>query len=246
MRTMLIGPIMLLAASIPAQGRQRFETVESVPFVGCPSGGQLGFQHPPQLGLTPSLPSNIARSLAYYAAAYGPGVLAPRGWHCGGIFGSAGSGLTVYPGNRYSVTGPAVELSYNYGGTSGRWSVAEAIARYFPSHRSFIKKEFQGLEVGPLPSSPYPHDTISVRTDRLVRYVTPPLTKGQGTSWQLSPGSLPVEGLVMLMDDAGRPDVLRLSVRLADRHLARAILDNSERKTWPQISKELMTAATHK
>ena len=38
-----------------------------------------------------------ALRLAYYKAQYGPGVLAPRGWHCFSTYGSDGANLFVSP-----------------------------------------------------------------------------------------------------------------------------------------------------
>jgi hypothetical protein len=134
--------------------------------------------------------------------------------------------------HHFSTKGSGVELAYNYGGTSGRWAVAEAIARYFPKHRNFIEQNFKGLDVGPLPLGPYPGDTFSLRTDTLVRYTTPPLTKGAGTVWALAPAAHAVQGLTMLVSDPDGPDLLRANIRLpdADGRLAEIILDNAERQ----------------
>jgi hypothetical protein len=133
--------------------------------------------------------------------------------------------------HQFSTKGYGVELAYDYGGTSGRWAVAEAIARYFPRHRSFIQQNFQGLEVGPLPSGPYPHDLFTRRTDKLVQYTTPPLINGGGTEWVLAPSGEPIEGLSMLVNESDGPDLLRVKVRLphVSRALATVILGNAER-----------------
>jgi hypothetical protein len=134
--------------------------------------------------------------------------------------------------HHFSTKGSGVELAYGYGGTSGRWAVAEAIARYFPKHGNFIEQNFKGLEVGRLPSGPYPHDTFSRRTDTLVRYTTPPLTKGAGTVWVLAPAAQSVQGLTMLVRNPDGPDLLRVNIRLpeADRRLAEIVLENAERE----------------
>lgn len=238
-----IAAIMTLLASVSGQTQQHNGTTSRVPFVGCRSDGQLGPQAAPKSRITPILPVKVARQLAFYAAADGPGVLAPRGWHCFGVYGSNGSGLVVAPEklsssdlrgqNQFSTKGSAVELAFDYGGTSGRWAVAEAIARYFPRHRGFIQQNFQGLDIGPLPSGPYPHDSVSQRSDTLVRYTTPPLTKGAGTTWVLAPSAQPIRGLSMLVNDPDGPDVLRVNVRLphARSALAAVILENAQRQT---------------
>jgi hypothetical protein len=241
MRMFLMGAILTSLASSPAQSQYK-GTESGVPFVGCNSDGQVGPKHAPKSRRTPVLPSNLARQLAFYAASDGPGVLAPRGWHCFGVYGSSGTGLLVAPekldshdffsGKQFSTEGNAVELTYEYGGTSGRWGVAKAIARYFPRRRDFIKNNFQGLEVGPLPSGPYPRDSLSQRTNKSVRYVTPPRTKGEGTAWMLAPSTQSVDGLLMLVNDPDEPDIFRVNVRLPDKYrgLTANILQNAKKQ----------------
>lgn len=242
MWTFLIGSVASVALSVPGRGDAHKRADGHVTFVGCRSDGQQGPQRAPKWRRTPRLPSDVARRLAYYAANDGPGVLAPRGWHCFGLLGSNGSTLLVTPsdlssGNffkehHFTTKGNGVELEYSFGGTSGRWAVAHAIARYFPKHRDFIHQNFQGLDVGPLPSGPYPHDIFLRRTDTLVRYTTPPLTKGAGTAWVLGPSARPVDGLSMLVNEQGDVDLLQVKVRLpvGYRELAPTILGNAEQE----------------
>lgn len=255
MRKVLASAIAASLVSVPTHAQHPKETESRVPFIGCPSDGQLGPQAAPKSRRTPVLPSASARQLAFYAASDGPGVLAPRGWHCFGVYGSNGSGLVVAPQklipreffsqHQFRTNGYGVELAYDYGGTSGRWAVAEAIARYFPRHRSFIQENFHGLEVGPLPSGPYAHDSFSSRTDTLVRYTTPPRTKGEGTVWMLAPSSEPVEGLSMLVNEPDGPDLLRVNVRLpvAYKPLTSVILANAERAARQDHQLQGMSAA---
>jgi len=240
MRQVLIGALFGALVSAPGHAQLQKGITTRVPFVGCRSDGQLGPQRAPKVRHTPILPLDAAQQLAFYAASDGLGVLAPRGWHCFGVYGSNGSGLVVTPEklvpgeffkqHQFSTKGYGVELTYDYGGTSGRWAVAEAIARYFPRHRSFIQQNFQGLEVGPLPSGPYPHDSFARRTDTLVQYTTPPMAQGSGAVWVLAPSTEPVEGLSMLVNESDGPDLLRVNVRLprAYRALAKTILGNAE------------------
>lgn len=242
MKVLLIAAIATLALGTSASCQQHGRSESRVPFVGCPSDGQLGPQPAPPSRDTPILPVGIARQLAFYAASDGPGVLAPRGWHCFGVYGSNGSGLVVAPEKLvpaeffseqpFATSGDAVELAFSYGGTSGRWAVAKAIARYFPRHRNFIRDNFEELDVGPLPSGPHPHDSISTHTDSLVRYTTPPQTQGAGTEWFLAPSGQPVHGLAMLVNEADGPDLLRVNVRLqaSDSALGSAILDDAQRR----------------
>ena len=241
MRQVLIGAIATSLVAAPGHAQHHKAAAMRVPFVGCRSDGQVGPRRAPKADHTPVLPSEVAQQLAYYAASDGPGVLAPRGWYCFGVYGSNGSGLVVTPEKltpaaffkqpQFSTKGYGVELAYRYGGTSGRWAVAEAIARYFPRHRDFIQHNFQGLEIGPLPSGPYPQDRFTERTDKLVQYITPPLTKGAGTIWVLAPSAQPVQGLAMLVNESDGPDLYRVNVRLphAYRALAAVILASARR-----------------
>lgn len=87
---------MVALAACSAQTRELPRFVD-VPFVGCASDGQAGPQEPP-FGTTTRawLTQREAERLAYYSTG-DMGVLAPRGWHCFGLYGSSGSGLHVGP-----------------------------------------------------------------------------------------------------------------------------------------------------
>lgn len=196
-----------------------------VSFVGCPSDGQLGQEPPPKHAKVPLLPAQVASRLAFYQAARGPGVLAPKGWHCFGLYGSNGDSLLVTPERHSfsdltrsdggSIKGFAVTISHQFGGTSGRWAVAAAIARFFPARREFIRSiEDMGLAVGPLPSSHDRNDVIEYRTSDFVRYTTRARRKGWGTRWQLQPNNVAVEGIVALIPRRDGPDLLEAKTRL--------------------------------
>ena len=63
--------------------------MNQVPFVGCASDGQAGPQAAPAgPSKAVAVPAATAQRLAWYKAQYGPGVLAPRGWHCFSTYGS--------------------------------------------------------------------------------------------------------------------------------------------------------------
>jgi len=72
------------------------QTPVSVPFVGCPSDGQMGAVEAPT-GISPilTIPAELAQRLAYYSSAQELGVLGPRGWHCFGRYGSGGAAIYV-------------------------------------------------------------------------------------------------------------------------------------------------------
>src|ERR1700686_2729719 len=121
--------------------------VVRVPFVGCKSDGQVGPQPAPR-GTTKAvwLDTAASRMLAYYKSDSSAGVLAPRGWHGFGGYGTSGSNLTVVPRPMNSfddlgrdITGPGIQVHSISGEMSGRFSVAKVIARVFPTQRAFTE-----------------------------------------------------------------------------------------------------------
>ena len=184
---------------------------QAVPFVGCPSDGQVGPLAAPH-GHTPklTLPPAAAAQLAWYQAEQAPGVLAPRGWHCFSTYGSNGATLYVAPepltGNRFlggrdiSFTGPAIEISSMSGSTSGRFEVAAKIARLFPAHIAFTQSVIaEGLvPATDFPRGPYPTDTLLYKTKTLAEFTTPAHAQGLGTESFLKPNDQPILGFVFL------------------------------------------------
>jgi hypothetical protein len=188
----------------------------------------------------PSVPSAVAGRLAYYATEH-LGVLAPRGWHCIGLYGSGGSTLIVTLGRLDAgdllqrgtqLTGPAVELSRYSGGTSGRFEVAKIAARLFPVARPFVQQVIdEGVEPKEnFPFGPYPDDSVVRRSASLVEFVTPANHEGIGTVGRLVKNDQPISGVAMLLpqDDM---DVIKLSVRLPpeDGELTPTIIASIER-----------------
>ena len=164
---------------------------------------------------------NEASNLAYYEAEKGIGVLAPLGWHCFETYGSGGEALYVTPqtidaGKIFSdgpgADGPGIEVGYSFAGTSGRFEVAQIIARVFPAYQSFVGEVMKEPGIHPFPSGPYPKDELVYRSDALVEYRTPANTEGLGTRSWLTKGSLPIEGAAVLIGD--EHDLSLLSVRL--------------------------------
>lgn len=151
-------PTSLLAQTIP-DGTNAKTSVVRVPFVGCPSEGQGGPNPAPKrAGKEVVLDAGAARRLAYYESESSWGVLAPRGWHCFGTYGSSGGSLTVSPysltfDNLGTLNGPFIEVTELSGETSGRFRVARVIARVFPTQREFAESVIkEGLE----PASDFP------------------------------------------------------------------------------------------
>lgn len=198
----------------------------------------MGYSPAPPRGAVPLLPADVAPRLAYYAS-QSLGVLAPRGWRCFEVYGSNGSFLYVTPqaiGYREigpdasQLAGPVVQVGVNYGGTSGRFAVAEAIARLFPDHIAFIRQvEETGLEFAePLPAGPYPNDRLDRRSATEVRFVTPARREGLGTERWIAPGGSAVRGFVILLPEQDM-DLVAARVRLpaGQDDLAPAILDEA-------------------
>jgi hypothetical protein len=197
-----------------------------VPFVGCPSDGQMGPEPAPHSGTVPRLPAAAAAGLAYYSASGAWGnhaVLAPRGWYCFGLYGSNGSMLIVTPqrlGARellghdsHPLRGPGVQSTVSLGGTSGRFEVARIIARAFPAQMDFARRvAAEGLD-DPLPSGPYPTDRMVRLRPTAVGYRTPAGRQGLGTSSRLAPDDRPIDGLAIL-DAHGDWALTKLDVRL--------------------------------
>lgn len=207
----------------------------SVPFVGCPSDGQQGPQPAPRSGTVPAVPAAAAAQLAYYASG-DLGVLAPRGWHCFGLYGSNGSILIVTPephGSRdllaypsQPLRGPAVQLTWSDGGTSGRFEVARVIALAFPAQMAFARRVAAEGIGDPLPSGPYPTDHMVRLRPNAVGYTTPAGREGLGTASRLAPSGRPIDGLAVL-DTTGDWNLIKIDVRLpaAQAGLATPILN---------------------
>lgn len=197
-------------------------TAVSVPFVGCKSDGQTGPAEAPK-GTGPSVPVSLkaAQQLAHYESAPGTGVLAPRGWYCFGTYGSGGDALFVSPepidtANLFSpgwrgFAGPAIEISHRFGDTSGRFEVAEIIARVFPTYKAFVTGVMEGFDLS-FTFGPYPEDTLTYKSKAMVEYQTPPQADGLGTHSRLNKNGSPIDGVAILVGQT--PDLLLLSVRL--------------------------------
>lgn len=214
-----------------------------VPFVGCKSDGQMGpVKAPSGQGKVVLVAAQAAARLAYYKAEEGFGVLAPRGWYCFGTYGSNGEVLYVSPNPIHAAyvlsttkptgfTGPAIEISFRYGDTSGRFDVARMIARVFPSHRGFARDVIgEGIEpASAFPSGPYLKDKLTYKSREIVEYETPPGGMGLGTQSWLLKNADPISGVAILVGQT--PDLVHLSARLSPRmvDLAAVIVQQVER-----------------
>ena len=205
-----------------------------VPFVGCASDGQIGPQPAPTNGRTPAVPPSLAGRLAYYSSG-SLGVLAPRGWHCFGLYGSNGSLLIVTPERHdaadlltpsSTLAGAAIQLSLSSGETSRRFEVAEVAARLFPAKKEFVARVIgEGIEpASAFPEGPYPGDILHRRSDTEVEFETPAESEGMGTRSRLVKNGDPIRGLAIVTNEN---DLVLLDVRVERglRRLAPTIIE---------------------
>jgi hypothetical protein len=200
----------------------------TVPFVGCASDGQAGPQKAPvgknKAIAIPAGLTELAERLAYYKAEYSPGVLAPRGWNCFLIYGSGGSDLFVTPDSIDSkelfsddwkgFPGQGVQLSFDNGGTSGRFEVAKVIARVFPEYKTFAQGVIaEGIEpASDFPFGPYPSDKLTYRAKNIVEFETPANAQGLGTDSRLQMNESPIYGVAII--SGADTDLVQLSARV--------------------------------
>jgi len=153
--------------------------------------------------------AEFASRFAYYKIEYGLGVLGPSGWYCFGTYGSNGANLFLSPqpidprqlfDDKWSLKGPAIQFSISDGGTSGRFAVAEAIARVFPAHLAFTRRVIAGhlAHAADFPLGPYPHDKLTYRSNEIVEYQTSANQEGLGTHTRLAMTSTPISGVLAL------------------------------------------------
>jgi hypothetical protein len=218
----------LLCGCAPAYGQStatRSATAVSIPFVGCPSFGQVEVLEAPK-GTSESVAigAQDGKVLAYYKSADGITVLAPRGWYCQGVSGSGGAALFLGPSpivhsasGWEGLGGPAIEVNDISGENSGRHEIAELAARVFPAYQSFARRVWDFDS--PLPSGPYPKDALVYRGKTVVDYRTPAQTEGLGNfhSW-LGKDDLPIAGTAILLIEPTHhvgdvPRLVLLSVR---------------------------------
>jgi hypothetical protein len=212
----------------------------AAPFIGCVSFGQIERREAPK-GTSRSVPisSKDADSLAYYASADGIGVFGPRGWYCEGASGSSGDVLFLSPkpvshdmSGWQGLEGSAIEINHLFGGTSGRYEIAQIVARVFPAYRAFAIRAVEGFDL-PMPFGPYPKDTIKHKGNTVVEYKTPAQTEGLGNfnSW-LGRNDTPIIGAVILVGKPPGADMIRLSIRLPPdlARLTPAIVRYAERE----------------
>jgi hypothetical protein len=245
---LLAPPAIWLSSPLSAQTQSQNSNQEiapvSVPFVGCKSDGQGGpLDAPGGAVQSVQIDSSAAQKLAYYKAENSTGVLAPRGWHCFGTYGSSGASLFVTPQpiksddllsmNWAGIAGPGIQVQEISGDTSGRFQVASVIARVFPAHKAFADGVIkEGTEpASSFPFGPYPQDRLTYRSDQVVEFQTPAHSEGLGTVNQLKQSDEPIDGAAILQGET--PDLMLVTVRLPPEvnELTSQIIQQVERES---------------
>lgn len=247
---MTIGLAVALAAGCSKEaggsGAAQASGVVTVPFVGCAEDGSGGpVEAPTGAPKAVRLDAATAAKLAYYSLAQGHGVLAPRGWHCFGAYGTEDSTLYVTPepiGAAETTDiawsglgGPMVELFVSSDDVNGRMDVVQYIARVFPAHRAYAvsvlaqyHQSIDSIQPGP-PST----DTITRRGDELVEYETPANTDGFGLSERLKRSDDPIAGVAVLRRHESAVAFAAVRLPAALRGLAPAIIGQVEQDNPP-------------
>jgi hypothetical protein len=98
-----------------------------------------------------------------------------------------------------------MEVNDISGENSGRYEIAELIAKVFPAYGQFARRVLADFDF-PVPSGPYPKDTLTYRSNTVVEYRTPARTEGVGNfhSW-LGKNGLPIAGVAILLMDSPHP-----------------------------------------
>ncbi len=232
-----------VCAQVKSSAPHSGNAVVRVPFVGCASDGQVGpVKAPTRQDRTMTIPAPVADRLAYYEAEDGVGVLAPRGWHCFGTYGSNGetlyvsaepiNGADLFSAGWKGFAGPVIQISSLVGDTYGRFAVARTIARVFPSHKAFVQRVIaEGIEpASSFPYGPYARDTLNYRSKEVVEFQTPAFTEGLGTASRLQMNGSPIKGVAILFGE--EPNLLQLWVRLSPdtQDLTQFIIQQTERE----------------
>jgi hypothetical protein len=121
------------------------------------------------------------------------------------LFSNSWKGISSY----------GIQLSESNGDTSGRFEVAQTIARVFPAHLAFVRRVIaEGIEpTTSFPYGPYPADKLTYRSKETVEYVTPPNIEGLGTKSFLVKDANPIDGVALLTGE--ELSLTHLSARLS-------------------------------
>jgi hypothetical protein len=166
------------------------------------------------------------------------------------MLGSNGSILLVSPqpiksAEVFSQTsggfaGPAIQAAFTFSGTSGRFEVAQVIARVFPAQKAFVQSVIdEGIEpASDYPFGPFPKDKLITQSDRIVEYQTPAHSEGLGTFTWLRANDFPINGVEILQDK--ELDLVSVAVRLPPdlNDLTSPVIQQFERDNAVDLSKK--------
>jgi hypothetical protein len=218
-----------------------------LPVIGCAAECQGRVVKAPRSGTKAlSVSVSYANRLCYYKSQSINGILAPKGWHGFETSGSNGANLFLTPkpvdrGRFFQehviFKGPFIQCSQSYADTSGKYEVAETIARLFPSQRAFVKDVIDnfGYHANEFPFGPYPNDKITYRGKNVVEFQTPANADGFGNKCSLADkNGEAIYGVVILHLKNNWPEsITHLTIRLdpKDADLRTAIMSQFE-KDW--------------
>jgi hypothetical protein len=209
----------------------------TVPLVGCRADGEMGAsKSAPAQSLAETPDPRTAALIAFYGAAHGPGVYAPKGWYCLTWEGSNGTMLVVTPRRIPPpyfplpvLAGPAVMIQSSDTGSSGRFHVAVVAAQVFPVVGAEFVARIRDEHLIPdssFDTEPYPDDRLQYLSDRLVEFVTSPNHTGLGTEGLFEMSDLPIRGLIILnlQDEVNSLTELRVRLPAGLNSVAAAII----------------------
>jgi hypothetical protein len=126
------------------------------------------------------------------------------------------------------TTSPAVHVEYLSGKTSGRFGVAQVVARVFPGQKAFVQSVINLFDqpVYTYTFGPFPNDKLMVQTGRLVEFQTPPRAEGLGTISRLKANDDPIDGVEILEGPTPNLSMLRVRLPLKERDLAPVIIQD--------------------
>jgi hypothetical protein len=218
---LVVSLVCIAGVASPQAGQQR------VAFVGCPADGQVGYiepalEEPKTVGVTEVSASEIA----YYKGSRTPGVFAPSGWHCHDWYGSGGDVLLVTPevldsapGSAWppKTLGQAVELDFDSGENSGRYTVAKYALLFFPQTTAKLIQEANRFDEQISQDSllPFAKDSIQIVSATMAEFITPSNTTGLGTVGYLGPSTDRIRGIALLNQPTqDYADFVTLRIRL--------------------------------
>ena len=170
----------------------------SVPYIGCATSSMTGERTAAPQGSEAWLlmDAGTAQQLAYYTSDDATVIIGPRDWSCQASLGSAGSRLSASPVGDVPASSDeetdtriadGVYWAFSTGQTSGRFAVADAIARFFPERHSYVRSVVaEGLvPLSSFPNGPGEGVSIVRKSSDYVVYRETATSDQEGDAWGL-------------------------------------------------------------